>query len=184
MHAEPTVLDGVVEFTPRRFSDGRGWFSETWNSRTFLEAGVDLDWVQDNESFSQDVGTVRGIHFQSEPMAQDKLVRVAQGKILDVAVDLRRSSSAFGQWVAGELSADAGNQLLVPKGYGHAFCTLVPECLVQYKVSNFYSTEHDRAVAWNDPTIGIDWPDVVGQAVVSAKDLAAPLLHDALDLFS
>lgn len=184
MNVEPTELDGVVELTPPRFEDDRGWFSETWNQQKFAAAGIDLNWVQDNESLSVAVGTVRGIHFQIDPSAQDKLVRAVHGRIFDVAVDLRASSSNFGAWVGRELDSTIGNQLLVPRGFGHGFAALTPDCRIAYKVSSLYDASCDRAVAWNDPQIGIEWPVEAGAAVLSSKDAAAPLLADAPDLFA
>jgi len=180
---EPTALDGVIELTPARHGDQRGWFSESWNQATLADAGIRLDWVQDNESYSAATGTLRGLHFQIDPVAQDKLVRVISGRIFDVAVDLRRSSTTFGQWVGVELTAEAGNQLLVPAGFGHGFLTLVPDCHIAYKVTNPYDPATDRAVAWNDPDIGIEWPVDVDSVVLSDKDKAAPALADAAELF-
>ncbi|MCL4117546.1 UNVERIFIED_CONTAM: hypothetical protein GTU68_010461 [Idotea baltica] len=182
MEALPTALDGVIELIPQRHGDARGWFSETWNQQVLQSIGLDLDFVQDNESLSSDQGTLRGIHYQLAPHAQDKLVRVVSGAILDVAVDLRANSPSFGSHVAVELSAERGNQLLVPKGFGHAFCTLVPNCHVAYKVTGRYSPECDRSLQFDDPQLGIDWPVTREQAVVSDKDLQAPLLGDA-DVF-
>jgi len=184
MKIEQTELEGVLEITPPRYEDDRGWFSETWNSEKFSAGGVAYEWVQDNESMSVSVGTVRGIHFQIEPCAQDKLVRATHGRIFDVAVDLRSSSPTFGQWVGRELSSDIGNQLLVPKGFGHGFATLTPDCRVAYKVSARYDASCDRGVAWNDPALGIDWPIAPAAAVLSAKDAAAPVIADAPDLFT
>lgn len=172
-------LPGVVELRPARHGDDRGWFSEVWNRYTLAEHGIDIDWVQDNESVSAASGTLRGIHFQTAPHPQDKLVRVISGRILDVAVDLRRSSATFGQHVAVELTADAGNQLLVPQGFGHAFVTLEADCRVAYKVSGAYSPECDAGIRWDDPTIGIDWPMDAAALMLSDKDRSAPLLADA-----
>ena len=183
MKVEETELDGVLELTPQRFGDERGWFSESWNRNRFSDAGIDFDWVQDNESLSHPVGTVRGIHFQIEPRAQDKLIRVLNGRIFDVAVDLRTSSATFGSWTGRELSSDTGNQLFVPRGFGHGFVTLTPDCHIAYKVTDFYDASCDRAVAWNDPAIGIDWGIDTESVVLSDKDVAAPLLADAPDLF-
>jgi dTDP-4-dehydrorhamnose 3,5-epimerase len=181
---EETELQGVLELTPRRFSDDRGWFSEVWNARTFEQADLAIDWVQDNESVSNAQHTIRGLHFQVEPLAQAKLVRVVHGRILDVAVDLRRSSPTFGRWVARELSAAEGNQIFVPRGFAHGFCTLEPQCHVAYKVDGFYSAAHERAVIWNDPSIAIDWGVASDVVVVSAKDAVAPTLDQVEDLFA
>lgn len=178
----PTDLDGVIEVTPTRHSDDRGWFSEIWNQRVWREAGIDVTWVQDNESLSAPAGTLRGIHFQREPHAQDKLVRVISGRILDVAVDLRRSSPNFGRHVTVELDADRGNQLFVPKGFGHGFVTLEPNCHVAYKVSAPYDAASDAGVAAFDAALGINWGIDPGSAVLSAKDVAAPLVANADEL--
>lgn len=180
----PTALGEVVEITPPRFGDDRGWFSEVWNEATFRAGGVNVSWVQDNESLSGPVGTLRGIHYQARPQAQDKLVRVIHGRVLDIAVDLRQSSSTYLRWVACELSAEKGNQLFVPQGFGHGFVTLVPDCVVAYKVSSPYNPELDRAIAWDDPAIGIDWGIQAADAVLSPKDASAPRLADATDLFT
>lgn len=174
MKREPLALDGVVLITPTRHGDARGYFSETWNARRLAEAGIDLAFVQDNESLSATPGTVRGLHYQAPPAAQAKLVRVVQGAIRDVAVDVRQGSPSYGQWVAAELSAAAGNQLLVPAGFLHGFVTLTADTLVQYKVDAYYNAEADGAVAWNDPDLGIDWGIDPSEATVSAKDAAAP----------
>jgi dTDP-4-dehydrorhamnose 3,5-epimerase len=178
MELKPTKLDGVVELQPIRHGDDRGWFSEVWNEATLAELGVDISWVQDNEAYSSLVGTLRGLHFQIDPHAQDKLVRVLAGRVLDVAVDLRQSSPTFGQHVAVELSAKLGNQLLVPRGFAHGYCTLETDTVIGYKVSGFYSPECDRAVHWDDPEIRIDWPVDATNAVLSGKDTQAPAFAD------
>ena len=183
MEVRSTAISEVIELVPARHGDDRGWFSETANQRTLAEAGLSLEWIQDNESFSAQQGTLRGIHFQLPPNAQHKLVRVISGSVLDVAVDLRRSSATFGQHVAVTLTADEGNQLYIPAGFGHAFCTLEPDCQVAYKVSGgFYAPESDRGIRWNDPDLGIDWPVSDGVAI-SAKDEIAPMFADSADLF-
>lgn len=174
-----TALDGVIEVRPARHGDDRGWFSEVWNRQAWADAGLDIDWVQDNESVSAAAGTIRGVHFQTDPTPQDKLVRVVRGRIIDVAVDLRRSSPTFAQHVAVELSAEVGNQLLVPKGFGHGFVTLETNCHVAYKVSGPYDPAADAGINFADPALGIDWGVEGADAVVSAKDLAAPLLAEA-----
>lgn len=176
MQIEPTALADVMILTPRRFGDARGWFSETWNAARMAEAGLDLPWVQDNHSFSAAKGTLRGLHFQSPPRAQDKLVRCSRGAILDVAVDIREGSASYGKWVGVELSAENGRQLLVPKGFLHGFVTLTDDVEVQYKCTNLYSPENDGAVRWNDPAIGIDWGTTT--PILSDKDAKAPLLAD------
>lgn len=177
MKIESTALDGVLILTPRRFGDARGWFSETWNAASLAEAGLDLAFVQDNHSFSAASGTLRGLHYQRPPRAQDKLVRCSRGAILDVAVDFRAGSPTFGRWVGVELSAENGRQLLVPKGFLHGFVTRAPDTEVQYKCTDTYAPDCDGAVRWDDPEIGIDWG--VTDPVLSDKDRAAPLLRDA-----
>ena len=181
MQITKTALDGVVILTPKKFGDDRGFFSETYSKRTLAAAGIDLDFVQDNQSLSVEVGVVRGLHFQTPPFGQDKLVRVVKGRILDVAVDLRRNSPTFGQHVAVELSDKNWQQLLVPIGFAHGFVTLEPNTEVVYKVTNYYSPDHDFGVRWNDPKIGINWPISADQAVLSAKDAVQPLLDDLGD---
>jgi len=174
-----TELPGVLEIRPQRFGDHRGWFSESWNQKRWLDLGFEHEWVQDNESFSASAGTVRGVHFQTEPRAQDKLVRVIVGRILDVAVDLRQSSPSFGKHVSVELSAELGNQLLVPKGFGHGFVTLEENCHVAYKVTDFYDTDCDAAVNWLDPSLAIDWGIAPESGLLSDKDSDASFLSDA-----
>ena len=169
-------LDGVLEIVPKRFGDARGFFTETWNAERFSDAGIDMRFVQDNHSYSAAAGVLRGLHYQLPPRAQDKLLRVIRGKILDVAVDIRRSSKNFGKWVALEISAEKGNQILVPKGFAHGFVTLVPDTEVLYKVTDTYSQAHDRSIRFDDPTIGIDWPSTAGGFQLSDKDLKAPAL--------
>jgi len=176
-----TELDGVVELIPTRHGDERGWFSEVWNRSTLAGLGIELDWVQDNEAKSAAAGTLRGLHFQTAPQAQDKLVRAAHGRIVDVAVDLRRSSSTFGRHVAVELSADAGNQLLVPVGFAHGYCTLEPDTVIAYKVTDFYAPSCDRSLRWDDPALGIEWPVDPADVTLSDKDRSAPLLADIGD---
>lgn len=165
---------------PRRFEDERGWFCETWNKDRLARTGIAIAFCQDNHSLSGPAGTVRGLHFQSPPHAQTKLVRCLRGRIFDVIVDIRRTSPTFGQWAGVELSADNGRQLLVPKGYAHGFLTLEPNCEVAYKVDDFYAPECDGGLAWNDPAIGIDWPLGADAGlpgpVLSAKDAALPPL--------
>lgn len=172
-------LDGVLEIVPKRFGDARGFFVETYNAQRFSEAGIDLHFIQDNHSYSAAAGVLRGLHYQLPPRAQDKLLRVIRGRILDVAVDIRKGSATFGKWVALEVSAEKGNQILVPKGFAHGFVTLVPDTEVLYKVSDTYSPEHDRSIRFDDPTIGIDWPLVTGGFQLSDKDLRAPTLAAA-----
>jgi len=176
MQIDTTALPDVLILTPCRFGDARGWFVESWNARRMAEAGLDLPWVQDNHSFSAAKGTLRGLHFQSPPRAQDKLVRCTRGAILDVAVDIRAGAPTYGNWVAVELSADNGRQLFVPKGFLHGFVTLMDNTEVQYKCTDLYAPENDGAVRWDDPALGIDWGVTV--PVLSDKDARAPLLAD------
>lgn len=178
MKIEPTALADIVIVTPPRFGDRRGYFSESWNREKLVKAGIVTDFCQDNISVSRPVGTVRGLHFQRPPFAQDKLVSVLSGRILDIAVDLRAGSPDFGRHVAVELSAEAGNQLYVPQGFAHGFCTLEPDTMVFYKVSAPYAPEHDSGLLWNDPDLAIDWPVDDSQAVLSDKDRALPRLQD------
>lgn len=170
MNVEQTPLSGVVIITPARFGDARGWFSETWNASKMQAAGLAIDWVQDNHSFSAQVGTLRGLHFQSPPRAQDKLVRCTRGAIFDVAVDIRVGSPTYGHWFGVELTAENGKQLLVPKGFLHGFVTRTPDVEVQYKCSDVYAPECDGSVLWS--SVGIDW-GLTGDPVLSAKDQAA-----------
>jgi dTDP-4-dehydrorhamnose 3,5-epimerase len=174
----PTTLAGVVIFTPRRHGDARGFFVETYNRATFRDNGIDLEFVQDNHSLSATTGTLRGLHFQLHPRAQAKLVRVIRGAILDVAVDIRHGSPTFGQHVAVELSAANGRQLLVPVGCAHGFVTLEPDTEVVYKVTDLYSPEHDRGLAFDDPALAIAWPLPPEGPTLSAKDRTHPRLAD------
>lgn len=171
-------IEGVVRLTPRVFADERGAFCETYSRRAFAEAIGDVDFVQDNVSRSVKRGTVRGLHFQAPPMAQAKLVRVLKGKILDVAVDVRRGSPTCGRHVAVELSADDDAQLFVPRGFLHGFCTLEDDTHVFYKVDAAYSAAHDGAVFWADPDLAIDWPISADEAVLSEKDRNARSLRE------
>lgn len=169
-------LDGVVLITPDRHEDARGYFCESWNARALAQLGIDLNFVQDNQSFSRAAGTVRGLHYQAAPYAQDKLVRVVQGAVFDVAVDVRVGSPDFGRWTGAELSAENGHQLLVPKGFLHGFVTRSPGTIVLYKTSAPYVAHADGAVAFDCPKLGIDWGIRTQDAVLSAKDAAAPSL--------
>ncbi|OZA20000.1 MAG: dTDP-4-dehydrorhamnose 3,5-epimerase [Rhodobacterales bacterium 17-64-5] len=170
-----TGIEGVFILTPRRFGDARGWFSETWNRAALAEAGIEPDFIQDNHSFSAEQCTLRGLHYQAPPRAQDKLVRCLRGAILDVALDARRGSPTFGNWIAEELSADNGRQLLVPKGFLHGFVTLTPGTEVQYKVSDTYAPEADGSVRWD--SAGVDW-GLSTPPVLSVKDATAPTFAD------
>lgn len=173
MEITQTDLPGVLILTPRRFADARGFFSESWNQRVMEEAGIEIAFVQDNHSLSRDVGTVRGLHFQSPPHAQAKLVRCGRGALYDVAVDVRRGSPSYGKWIGVELSADNGRQLLIPEGFLHGFVTREPDTEVIYKCSDFYAPECDGAVRFDDPDLGIDWGIETSAAVLSDKDRAA-----------
>ncbi len=175
MQVEQTDLEGVLVLTPARFGDARGFFSESWNKQRLLDHGIDLEFVQDNHSLSAEVGTVRGLHFQSPPHAQDKLVRCGQGALLDVAVDVRRGSPTYGQHVTIELTAENGRQLLVPKGFLHGFITRAPMTEIIYKCTDYYAPKCDGAVRWD--SCGVDWGHE-GDVVLSDKDAAAPVLSD------
>lgn len=178
MHVTATGLPEVLILEPQTFGDDRGFFLESYNRKRFGEAvGRDLDFVQDNHSRSAK-GVLRGLHFQLEPKAQGKLIRVVAGAIFDVAVDVRRSSPRFGQWIGVELSVGNRRQLWIPEGFAHGFLTLSDSADVLYKASDFYSPSDERSVIWNDPTIAIDWP-LEGEPVLSAKDAGAPLLAAA-----
>ena len=168
----------VKILTPRKFGDHRGFFSETYNKKTLAAQGIEMDFVQDNHSLSAEVGTIRGLHFQTPPFAQDKLVRIAQGSVLDVAVDIRRGSPTYGKFVSAVISAEAWNQILVPVGFAHGLCTLEPDTVVIYKVSNYYAPDHDFGLLWSDPDIGIDWPISEAEAKLSDKDRKQPGLKD------
>ena len=172
-------LEGLLEIVPKRFGDHRGFFSETYNASLFAEAGIDLVFVQDNQSLSVAKGVLRGLHYQLSPRAQDKLVRVVRGSIFDVAVDIRKGSPTFGKWIGLELSAKKWNQILVPKGFAHGFLTLEENTEVVYKVTDYYSPSHDRSIRFDDPEIGIDWPIAHDLLQLSDKDRAAPQLADA-----
>lgn len=177
---EDLELDGLKLITPKKFGDGRGFFCETHNTSTWEKAGLHYNFVQDNHSLSRDVGTLRGLHFQIGPFAQDKLIRVLRGRILDVAVDLRRSSPTFKKYVGVELSYENWRQLLIPIGFAHGFVTLEPNTEVLYKVTNFYSPAHDHGVAWDDPELNIDWPINKSQVILSQKDEKLPRLSQVV----
>lgn len=172
------AIPDVVLVQPVRHGDGRGYFCETYKKPAFDAFGIDLAFVQDNESLSRQVGVVRGLHFQTPPMAQAKLVRVLRGAIFDVAVDIRRGSPSYGKWVAATLTAEEGNQLFMPHGFAHGFCTLEPDTLIAYKVDAPYSRPNDAGIAWDDPDLAIDWPVTADAAVLSDKDRVQPRLRD------
>ena len=171
-------IAGPVLLTPKKFGDERGFFSETFNARTISPVIGDHAFVQDNQSLSRPVGTIRGLHFQIAPMGQGKLVRVVRGAIFDVAVDLRRSSPTYGKHVAVTLSAENWNQFWIPVGFAHGFCTLEPDTEVIYKVTEYYSPECDRGLAFDDPALGIDWPKFAHDYLLSPKDRTHPRLCD------
>ena len=179
MKIEKTQLPGVLVLTPARFGDARGFFSESWNRKTLESHGISLDFVQDNHSVSAQVGTVRGLHFQSPPHAQAKLVRCGKGRLFDVAVDIRRGSPTYGKWIGEELSFENGKQLLIPAGFLHGFVTREPDTEINYKCTDYYAPECDGAVRYDDPDIGIDWglpADVT--PLLSDKDAKALWLRD------
>lgn len=177
MEMENTALPGVKVLTPRVFGDNRGWFYESYNKQVFEKLGLDMEFIQDNHSLSVPKYTLRGIHFQNDPCAQAKLVRCIRGRILDVAVDLRKGSETYMKWVAVELSAENKKMLFIPRGFGHGFVTLEDNCEVNYKVDNIYSKADERSIIYNDPQIGIQWPEGM-VPVMSEKDLAAPTLAE------
>ncbi|ANU13952.1 dTDP-4-dehydrorhamnose 3,5-epimerase [Planococcus halocryophilus Or1] len=178
-----TKLSGVLIIEPTIFGDHRGWFTENYNRESFGKAGLDLKFIQDNHSFSAKKGTLRGLHYQLAPKSQTKLVRCTKGSIFDVAVDIRKESSTYGEWFGIELTAENKKQLLVPKGFAHAFMTLEDNVEVQYKVDELYSPENDRGIIWNDLDIAIEWPLEV-EPTLSSKDEKASLLKDADNNFT
>lgn len=184
MRVNPTDIPDVKLVRPQRHADPRGYFIETFNARELARHGIDCGFVQDNQSLSRARGTIRGLHFQTPPFAQAKLVRVIRGAILDVAVDLRTGSPSFGRHVAVELSAESDLQLFVPIGFAHGFCTLTADTEIAYKVSNYYSKPDDHGIAWNDPALAIAWPVTSSEAVVSDKDRSLPRLGDCPHRFS
>ncbi|RAK64452.1 dTDP-4-dehydrorhamnose 3,5-epimerase [Phenylobacterium kunshanense] len=177
----PLAIPDVLLITPKRHGDARGWFSETWSERALAGTVAETTFVQDNQAFSASPGTLRGLHFQKPPFAQGKLIRALRGAIYDVAVDIRRASPTFGQWVAAELTAEGGEQLWVPRGFAHAYCTITPDCEIFYKVDNVYAPDQEGGVIWNDPDLGIAWP-LDGEPLLSAKDKLLPRLKDLGDI--
>lgn len=171
-------IEGPLEIVPRKIEDERGYFSEIFRMNTFSDHVPDCEFIQDNQSMSARIGTIRGLHFQAHPAAQGKLVRCLAGRLLDVAVDLRSDSPTFGHWISVLLSPEQNNQLWIPVGFGHGFCTLEPNSIISYRVTNYYSPEHDKGVAWNDPKIGVSWPEIADPETLSAKDRAQPLLAE------
>lgn len=184
MDIEAFNIPGPKLLTPRHIGDERGYFAETFRVDLFARHVGDYRFVQDNESRSGKVGTVRGLHFQSDPHAQGKLVRCTAGALFDVAVDIRQGSSTYGQWVAETLTPGNGKQLWVPPGFAHGFCSLEPDTVICYKVTDYYSAECDKGLAWDDPAIGIAWPEVADAETLSPKDRKQPLLADLPAYFS
>ena len=183
MHVECLDIPDVRVLSPRKYADLRGFFSETYNKKVLAAVGIDINFVQDNYSYSAEKGTVRGLHFQTAPFAQDKLVRVARGSVFDVVVDLRQGSPTYGRHVSIVLSAEAWNQVLVPIGFAHGLMTLEPDTEVIYKVSNYYSPDQDKGLLWNDPALGIVWPLAESEALLSEKDRIQPRLAQLVTPF-
>ena len=185
MQAIETAIPEVKILVPKQFKDHRGFFSEIYSRKALrdLLGGADIDFVQDNHSLSAEKGVLRGLHYQIAPMAQDKLVRVVHGAIFDVAVDIRKSSPTFGRHVSAVISAANWQQILVPVGFAHGFVTLEPNTQVLYKVSNYYSPQHERGIRWDDPALGIDWGISAAEAILSEKDRKNPTLSQSRDLF-
>ena len=176
MQIHPTSIAAVQVLTPKKHGDHRGFFSEVYRKELLSKQGIDVEFVQDNHSLSAEKGTVRGLHFQAPPFAQDKLVRVVRGSVFDVVVDLRKGSATYGEHVGVVLSAETWNQLYVPIGFAHGFMTLEPDTEVVYKVSDYYAPDHERGLLWNDPALGIQWPISERCAVLSEKDRQYPTL--------
>lgn len=183
MEITPTEIPDVRIITPKKFGDHRGFFSETYSRKGLKALGVDLEFVQDNHSLSAQAGVIRGLHYQLPPMAQDKLVRVVRGAILDVAVDIRRNSPTFGRHISAVMSAENWRQILIPIGFAHGFVTLEPNTEVVYKVTNYYSPQHERGILWSDAGLGIQWGIEPTKAILSDKDTKYPNLDRATDLF-
>ncbi len=183
MQVIPTKIPAVRLLLPKKFGDHRGFFSEVYSRKALAEMGIESDFVQDNHSMSVEQGVLRGLHYQVAPMAQDKLVRVVHGSILDVAVDIRRDSPTFGKHVTAVLSAENWQHIFVPAGFAHGFVTLEPKTEVLYKVSNYYSPSHERGIRWNDPLLGIEWGIAQESAILSSRDREHPTLANAKDLF-
>lgn len=177
-------LPGVKILVPRHIGDERGYFAETFRTDLFAEHVGNFTFMQDNESLSVRKGTIRGLHFQSEPHAQGKLVRCTAGALFDVVVDIRHGSPTFGQWAAETLTPENGKQLWVPPGFAHGFCSLEPNTVICYKVTAYYSADCDKGLRWDDPAIGIDWPDAANPDTLSSKDRQLPLLADLPDYFA
>lgn len=179
MQVTKTNLDGVLILEPKVFGDARGWFMETWSARKMEAAGLNFNFLQDNQSYSAQKGTLRGLHYQTAPFAQAKLVRCTRGRLLDVAVDIREGSETFAKWVAVELTAENKKQLLIPRGFAHGFLTLTDDVEIQYKADNFYAPNCDGNIIWNDAEIKIDWP--FAPTILADKDAKAPTLRERLE---
>ncbi len=179
MQVTKTNLDGVLILEPKVFGDARGWFMETWSARKFQAAGLTFEFVQDNQSYSAQRGTFRGLHYQTAPFAQTKLVRCTRGKLLDIAVDIREGSETFARWIAVELTADNKKQLLIPRGFAHGFLTLTDDVEIQYKADNFYAPTCDGNIIWNDSEIALDLP--FAPTILADKDAKAPTLRERLE---
>jgi dTDP-4-dehydrorhamnose 3,5-epimerase len=177
INVKKTALDGVLIIEPTVFGDHRGWFYESWSDRDFRPGGVDVTFVQDNQSYSKEKGTLRGIHFQNGEHAQAKLLRCIRGAVLDIAVDLRKGSPTYAKWVSVELSAENKTQFFIPRGFGHAFLTLTEDVEFCYKADNYYNYESDRSIRFSDPDIAVDW--TIDAPILSEKDATAPLLKDS-----
>lgn len=180
MKVTETELKGVYVIEPQVFGDARGWFMESWSQKKLEEAGIHVDFVQDNQSFSATKGTLRGLHYQLNPMCQAKLLRCTRGEILDVAVDIRKGSPQYAKWVGVKLSAENKKQLLIPRGFAHGFITLTDDVEVQYKADNYYAPECDGNIRWDDPEIGVEWG--LKPVILSEKDAKAPLLKERTNL--
>jgi dTDP-4-dehydrorhamnose 3,5-epimerase len=177
----PLAIPDVLLITPKRHGDARGWFSETWSQKVLAGTVADTTFVQDNQAYSSTNGILRGLHFQKPPYAQGKLIRALRGAVFDVAVDIRRASPTFGKWVSAKLTAEGGEQLWVPKGFAHGYCTLTAECEIFYKVDEVYAPQSEGGITWNDPDLGIPWP-LDGEPMLSAKDTTLPRLKDLGDV--
>lgn len=180
MEIKETKLKGVYVIKPLVFGDNRGWFMESWSGKKLAEAGIDVDFLQDNHSFSAQKGTLRGLHYQLNPMSQAKLLRCTSGRMFDVAVDIRKGSPQYGQWVGVEMSAENKKQLFIPRGFAHGFITLTDNVEVQYKADNYYAPDCDGNIRWDDPEIGVQWP--IQPVILSDKDKSAPLLKERTNL--
>ena len=176
-----TSIEGVYIIEPKIYGDNRGYFMETYSAKTFSDLGIDTVFVQDNQSFTAKKGTLRGIHFQNAPMAQSKLVSCSRGTVIDVAVDIRKGSPTYKQWVAVELSAENKKQFFIPRGFAHGFLTLTDDVEFRYKVDNLYSKEHDRGIRYDDPTINVDWGSLLNgiEPILSEKDTTGPILDNS-----